>query len=404
MPVTAKPESVGLSRGRLALIRLWMENYLDAGKLPCALVLVARHGGIVFLETAGHRDVEAGNPLTEDTIFRIYSMTKPITSVAAMMLYEEGRFQLDDPVARYLPCFAEMEVHLSGEAGAMRTEAARQPVTIHHLLTHTSGLSYSFNETPVAALYQERGVEFDVGDGSLAETVERLAALPLQFEPGSRWTYSVSTDVLGRLVEVVSGQAFDAFLEERIFAPLGMPDTAFSVPAAKLDRFAAMYGPTADGGMELLEAPATSPFAGHVTMFSGGAGLVSTVSDFYRFTETLRCKGEFDGVRLLGRKTVEYMTANHLPGDLAAMGQAAFMETTMEGIGFGLGFSVMLDPATAQVVGSPGEYAWGGAASTAFWIDPVEDMTVIFMTQLMPSDTYPLRRELRVLTYQALID
>ena len=242
------------------------------------------------------------------------------------------------------------------------------------------------------------------GTGTVADAVARLARLPLLCHPGTAWNYGVSLDVLGRLVEVIADQSLDRFLAERIFQPLGMLDTCFQVPPDKLDRFAALYGPTPQGGIELKESPAQSAFAQNVTLFSGGGGLMSTAGDYFRFTEMLRLKGEFNGVRLLGRKTVDYMTRNHLPGDLADMGQASFSETSYEGVGFGLGFSVMLDPAKAQVMGTPGEYGWGGMASTAFWVDPGEDMTVIFLTQLSPSSTYPLRRELRVLTYQALID
>lgn len=405
MPVTAAPEDVGLSSARLRNVTTWMMRYLDAGKLPGMLTLVARRGEIVFLESCGSRDVDTGQPVTEDTIFRFYSMTKPVTSVAVMMLYEEGCFQLDDPISRYIPAFADMRVYVSGEGESMETEPARGPITIRQLLTHTSGLTYGVGETTaVAALYRKHDLDFNPDAGTLAETVKRLCRVPLLCHPGMEWNYSVSADVLGYLIEIASGQRFDRFLEERILGPLGMVDTAFKVPADKLDRFAALYGPARDGGFELIEAPATSPFVKEVTTFSGGAGLVCTAGDYYRFTEMLRRKGELGGVRLLGRKTVEYMTTNHLPGDLASMGQPTFGETSFSGIGFGLGFSVMLDPAKAQIVGTAGEYAWGGYASTAFWTDPHEDMSVIFLTQLMPSDTYPLRRELRALTYQALID
>jgi len=404
MKVTATPEDVGLSTSRLARLRPWIRRYVDGGMLAGALILVARRGQIGFLDCVGFRDRGTQQPMTLDTLFRIYSMTKPITSVAIMMLYEEGFFQLDDPVGRYIPCFTDMAVYVSGEGEGMRTEPANDRITIHQLLTHTSGLIYSFAQSPVAELYRSQRTDFGPRDGSLSEVVDRLARLPLACHPGEAWHYGVSTDVLGRLVEVVSGQSYDDFLAQRIFRPLGMEDTSFAVPRDKLHRFAALYGPVEGGGMELVEAPAHSRFLGEVGTLSGGAGLIASAHDYYRFTEMLRRKGELDGVRLLGRKTVEYMTSNQLPGDLAEMGQPSFNETTFEGVGFGLGFSVMLDPAKAKVLGTPGEYAWGGMASTAFWIDPLEDMTVIFMTQLTPSDAYPLRRELRVLSYQALID
>jgi len=322
-----------------------------------------------------------------------------------MLLYEEGRFQLDDPVAAFIPDFKDLRVYVSSEGSDMVTEPLHMPVTLHHLLTHTSGLTYGFgNPGRIPGLYRKHHTDFGNHDGRLQEVVERLAQIPLQFQPGKRWNYGVSFDVLGRVVEVISGRSLDEFFQERIFDPLGMVDTGFAVPNDKLDRFAALYEKTEDSYLSLLDAPQTSPLNDAVETFSGGGGLVSTLGDYFRFTEMLRRKGELDGERLLGRKTVEYMTTNHLPGDLADMGQPTFNETTYEGVGFGLGVSVMLDPAKAKVMGTPGEYSWGGYASTAFWIDPKEDMTVIFLTQLIPSSAYPIRRELRVLTYQALID
>ncbi|NQV58692.1 MAG: beta-lactamase family protein [Alphaproteobacteria bacterium] len=408
MLVTAKPEDVGLSSERLDRIGPWMDSYIDAGKLPGGLALVARRGQVVYCQCRGLRDIEADLPVEEDTIFRFYSMSKPVTSTAIMMLYEQGHFQLDDPIAGFLPEFTDMQVYVSGEGAAMRTEPARDPITFRHLLTHTGGLTYGFFEaTPVDAAYRQNNVEFNGGrggHGDLAANARRLADQPLLTHPGEEWNYSVSTDLLGRLVEVISGQPLDEYFQQRILGPLGMTDTSFSIAPEKQNRFAANYGHEKTGPLKLLDAPGDSSYQ-DVKLFSGGGGLTSTARDYHRFTQMLRGKGEFEGVRLLGRKTVEYMTTNHLPnnGDLTSMGQAVFSETSYDGVGFGLGFSVMLDPAKAQVIGSPGEYAWGGAASTAFWIDPVEDMSVIFLTQLMPSSTYPLRRELKVLTYQALI-
>jgi CubicO group peptidase (beta-lactamase class C family) len=332
-------------------------------------------------------------------------MTKPITSVALMMLYEEGLFQLDDPVSEFIPSFEKTKVYVSGDPDDMVCEPLQTPITLHHLLTHTSGLTYGFgNDGPIPELYRKLRTDFDTHDGPLEKVVERLAQIPLEFQPGQRWNYGVSADVLGRVVEVVSGQFLDVFLKEKILDPLGMVDTGFAVPPNKTDRFASLYAKNETSNLVLSERPQESPMIGSVETFSGGSGLVSTVADYFRFTEMLRRRGEFEGVRLLGRKTIEYMTTNHLQGDLADMGQPAFNETTYEGIGFGLGFSVMLDPAKARVLGTPGEYAWGGYASTAFWIDPLEDTTVIFLTQLIPSSAYPVRRELRVLTYQALVD
>ena len=405
MNITCKPEDVGLNSTRLELIQPWIRIYLDDGKLPGATVFVARHGKAAYCKTFGLRDVEAKQPMQTDTILRFYSMTKPITAVALLMLYEEGRFQLDDPVTEFIPGFKDLRVYVSGEGDDMVTEPLCQPMTLHHLLTHTSGLTYGFGEEgPIPDLYQKHHTDFNGQDGPLEAVIERLARIPLQFQPGKRWNYGVSFDVLGRVVEVVSGQPLDHFFQERIFKPLNMVDTGFTVPHAKVNRFAALYERTEEKKMNLLEAPGNSTLIDTVETFSGGGGLVSTLDDYFRFTEMMRRKGELDGERLLGRKTVEYMTCNHLPGDLADMGQPVFTETSYEGIGFGLGVSVMLDPARAKVMGTPGEYAWGGYASTAFWVDPSEDMTVIFLTQLIPSSAYPIRRQLRVLTYQALID
>jgi CubicO group peptidase (beta-lactamase class C family) len=405
MELTCKPEEVGLSSARLELLQPWIQTYLAAGKLPGATIFVARHGKAAYCKSFGLRDVEANQPMGTDTILRFYSMTKPITTVALLMLYEEGRFQLDDPVAAFIPSFKDIRVYVSGEGDDMVTEPLHIPMTLHHLLTHTSGLTYGFgNEGPIPELYRARHADFGDHNGSLEAVVERLAQIPLQFQPWQRWNYGVSTDVLGRVVEVISGQPLDIFFKERIFKPLNMVDTGFAVPEDQVHRFAALYEYTDENNLSLLEAPGSSSMIDTVETFSGGGGLASTLGDYFRFTEMLRRKGELDGERLLGRKTVEYMTCNHLPGDLAEMGQPVFTETSYEGIGFGLGVSVMLDPARAKVMGSAGEFAWGGYASTAFWVDPVEDMTVIFLTQLIPSSAYPIRRQLRVLTYQALID
>lgn len=401
---TLKPEHVGLSSERLSRVTGWMTSYVDAGKLAGMVALVARRGQVAYLESCGKMDLAADKPMRPDTIFRIYSMTKPLTSAAIMMLYEEGRFQLDDPIARYLPMFKDMRVFAGGMRGKIDTVPAERPITFQHLLTHTSGLTYGFMEsTPVDAAYRSEKVDFQTVDATLPEMMERLAKQPLLAQPGAEWNYSVSTDVLGALVETISGMPFDRFIKQRITDPLGMGDTGFYVPEAAHGRLAANYQP-GKSGLELIDDPKTSRYLKPRKLYSGGGGLVSTATDYLRFCEMLRRKGELDGVRLLGRKTVEYMTMNHLRGDMAELGQPRFSESSYEGIGFGLGFSVTLNPAKAAIIGSPGEYAWGGAASTAFWIDPQEDMIVILLTQLMPSSTYPIRRELRVLTYQAIVD
>jgi len=335
-------------------------------------------------------------------------MTKPIVSAAAMTFFEEGRFQLDDPVARFLPEFADTPVWVDGEGGDMRTEPPAEPMKIWHLLTHTAGLVYGArNDTPVGALCRASGIDFSSRNGGdLAETVRRLAEIPLRWQPGTRWEYSVATDVLGRLVEVLAGQPLDEVVQARIFDPLGMSDSGFQVRSEQLPRFAALYTAKEGGIVRDDGSDDTASHARDVTLFSGGGGLVSTAADYLRFAEMIRRKGVLGDTRILGRRTVELMAMNHLPNnsDMAGMGTPVHSETSYEGIGFGLGFSVVLDPATAKAACSPGELAWGGAASTAFWIDPVEEISVVFLTQLMPSSTYPIRRELRSLVYQAIID
>jgi CubicO group peptidase (beta-lactamase class C family) len=401
--VQAKPEDVGLSSERLARVNAWAQQLVDDGKLAGIVTMLARHGKVVHFNTCGLADIRREARMLPDTIFRFYSMTKPLTSTAIMMLYEEGRFQLDDPITRYLPCFTDMRVCVGGMRGKLETVPAERDITFRDLLTHTSGLTYGFMEaTAVDAQYRDRGVDFQTSDKTLAEVVEIAADIPLIAQPGKAWNYSIATDVLGHLVAVISGMPFDRFLRERVTGPLGMVDTAFFVPAEKIARFAANYTRGEDGKLMLIDDPQKSIFSTARAICSGGGGLVSTANDYMRFCQMMLNKGELNGVRLLGRKTVELMTANHLPGDMASMGQARFSESSYYGIGFGLGFSVTLDPAQAQILGTPGEFAWGGAASTAFWIDPAEDMAVIMLTQLMPSSTYPIRRELRVLTYQAL--
>lgn len=394
------PEDVGLSGSRLYKIDHLTRRYIDEGKLPGTITLVARRGEVVHLSCQGKMDIEADKDMDDDTIFRIYSMTKPVTSVALMMLYEDGHFQLDCPVSRFIPGFADLKVH--SEAGLIDME---REMTIRDLMTHTSGLTYGFmNATPVDAMYRERGVE---ESADLDEMVEKLCDIPLLFSPGSRWSYSVATDVCGYLVQKISDTPFDEFLKEQIFEPLEMEDTDFFVPEDKIHRLAANYERVVeDDSMRLVDSPESSIYAKKRGLLSGGGGLVSTVHDYNRFAHMLLGKGEYDGVRILGRKTVELMTMNHLPtgGDLTSMGQPVFSETPYDGIGFGLGFSVMLDPSTAQILGTPGEFAWGGAASTYFFVDPGEELLVILLTQLLPSSSYPIRRELRVLSYQSIIE
>lgn len=405
MPIEIEtdPKEVGLCPDRLERVDAWMRRYVETGRLAGLSVAVMRGGKTAFFRAHGQADLARSRPFTADTILRIYSMTKPLTSLAVLMLYEEGRFQLDDPVSRFLPEFAEMRVMTGGNRAKLETEPALRAITIRDLLTHTSGLTYGFMEaTLVDALYRRDEIDFQTSSLPLGELVARLARQPLLAQPGTEWNYSVATDVLGHLVAVISGQDFGDFMRERVLRPLRMHDTDFFVPEEKQGRFAANYVFDREGKLRLYDDSVGSRFLTPPPLASGGGGLVSTAGDYLRFCRLILNLGELDGVRLLGRKTVELMLMNHLPGDLAAMGQPRFAESSYAGIGFGLGVSVMLDPARAQIVGTPGEVSWGGVASTSFWIDPDEDMAVVLMTQLVPSSALPLRRELRVLTYAAL--
>lgn len=398
----------GLSPGRLQRIdRHLKENYLDAGRIPGALTLVARRGEIEHFSAQGLMDVERKKPVTQDTIYRIYSMSKPITSVALMMLYEEGRFQLTDPVSDFLPEWKDTEVWVSGEYPDSRTRPPDRPMTVRDLLSHQSGLTYGNIDThAVERAYQNR-VQRAGFDGSLAEWSKKLATIPLLYSPGTAWNYSVSTDMCGYLVEAISGQTFDKYLQERIFDPLGMPDTSFHVAEEKHDRFASNYEPDDNEKFVLEDDAATSDYLKPPSYFSGGGGLTGTAMDYYRFCQMLLNGGTLDGTRLLSRKTVDLMRANHLPNGASLADRAIagmWSESNYDGVGFGLGFSVIMDTSAAQISGSVGQYAWGGAASTAFWIDPAEELVFVFMTQLMPSSTYPIRRELQVMVNAAIDD
>jgi CubicO group peptidase (beta-lactamase class C family) len=402
----ADPEEVGLSAAALRRLDDHLESrYVAPGKITGALTLVARRGRIAWQSRLGQMDRERGKLTTIDTVYRIYSMTKPVTSVALMTLYEQGLFELSDPVYKWIPSWQDLRVYKYGRYPNFRTEPAARPMTVRDLLTHTSGLSYAIAErTQVDSAYRKLGIG-DAGD-TLSEMVEKLATLPLEFSPGTRWAYSVATDVLGHLVEKMSGESLSSYMKRVIFDPLHMLDTGFVVPEGTLPRFAANYTPTDDGGATLVDDPLTSPFGRTRAFTSGGAGLVSTARDYVRFAEMLRRGGELDGARILGPRTLAYMTRNHLPGggDLAAHALGSFSETRYEGIGFGLGFHVVVDPVRAQVPSSAGEFGWGGMASTAFWVDPHEELSVVFMTQLMPSTTYNFRSQLKSIVYSALVD
>jgi CubicO group peptidase (beta-lactamase class C family) len=403
-----EPKEVGFDADRLTRIDRLLDRYVDDGRLPGWLVLVARHGRVAHLATGGSADVEANRPVGVDTLFRIYSMTKTITSVAAMMLYEEGAFELKDPVSRFIPSFRDLRVYRSGSALNPATEPASEPVRIWHLLTHTAGLTYGFHHAhPVDAMYRRAGFEWGAPPGTdLAACCDAWADLPLVFQPGTEWNYSVATDVLGRVVEVAAGTSLDRFFAERLFRPLGMTETSFWVDDADAGRLAALYSPSPKTGRIVRNDAMGKAVLTPPTFLSGGGGLVSTAGDYHRFTRMLLGEGELEGARLLGPRTVRYMARNHLPGgvDLETIGRPLFAETTYDGVGFGLGLSVVLDPVANKVPASPGEVAWGGAASTAFWVDRAEDVTAVFLTQLLPSSTLPVRSQLRQLVYQALID
>lgn len=400
-------EIAGLSLDRLANIEAHIERqYIQKGKLPGTLTLVARHGKIAYLKAQGKMDVERNRPVTEDTLFRIYSMTKPITSIAMMQLYEQGLFLLDDPVYKYIPSWKDLRVYVSGVYPNFITKRAGRHMTIRDLMTHTSGLTYGFmNRTNVDAAYRELRL-----DGnrklSLESLVETLGTLPLEFSPGSAWNYSVATDVLGYLIQVISGKSLDDYFQQHIFAPLEMVDTSFRVGPAKLDRLSACYLYQSGDSYTLQDDPQDSYYSGDSAYLSGGGGLVSTIGDYYRFAQALVNGGVLEGNRIIGRKTLQFMTMNHLPGnqDLPGLSVGAFSETPYEGTGFGLGVSVKLDVAKSQINGSVGEFGWGGMASTNFAVDPAEDLVVIFMTQLIPSSSYPIRQELRSLVYGSLVD
>ena len=383
-----------------------MQRYIEPGKIAGALPVVFRKGSLAYFEPLGRMDVERDAPMRDDAIFRIYSMTKPITSVALMMLYEDGHFQLNDPVHRFIPQWRDLAVYEAGVVPNFVTRPVERAMTVKDLFTHMSGLTYGFmNRTNVDHAYRKLGV--GAGEGvTLRTMIDTLANLPLEFSPGTRWNYSVATDVLGYLVEVMSGMTFDAYLRTRIFEPLGMKDTAFSVSADSVNRFAANYSRGPSKTLRREDDPRNSVYLKPRTFFSGGGGLVSTAHDYLRFCRMLVNGGELDGVRILGRKTIELMTCNHLPNgeDLTRWALGSFSETANEGYGFGLGFSINLGPDRTATIGSKGEYAWGGAASTIFWVDPVEELVVILMTQFMPSATFNFRGQLKTLVYAAILD
>jgi CubicO group peptidase (beta-lactamase class C family) len=415
----ASPESAGMSKATFERIETHLrERYIEAGRFPGTQLNVYRRGKLVHNSSQGFADLERKVPVKNDTIFRIYSMTKPITSIAFMMLVEEGRVALDEPVHKYIPEWKNLGVFQAGVHPAFLTRPPSRPMQIVDLMRHTSGLTYGFQQRGnVDAAYRELKIGEVEKAGTLQSMIADLAKIPLEFSPGEAWNYSVSTDVIGYLIGLISDKPFEQFLQERIFDPLGMNDTGFFVPRDKAHRLAACYSASPQGamtfhatdrkgGLTLQDDPATSSFLSPPDFVSGGGGLCSTSADYLTFCRALLNGGELDGVRLVGPKTLHLMTANHLPGGktLPELSRSLFSEATYHGIGFGLGFSVTLEPARTLIPGSAGEYAWGGAATTSFWIDPAEELIAIFMTQVLPSTATPIRRELRTAIYSAIAD
>ena len=398
---------VGLNEDRLAAIPTYFaKRYLDSGKLPCMATMVSRNGQIVHEAYRGKTEMDGGEPINAETIFRIYSMTKPITSVAAMMLFEEGLLSLDHTVSRYIPEFADTQVWVKGTVDDYETREPTRPMQVRHLFTHTSGLTYGFlMQHELDALYRREKIARP--DETLEEMCARLAKLPLLFSPGTRWNYGHSTDVLGRIVEVASGQSLDTFFRERIFEPLGMPDTDFYVPSEKLNRFTACYQKNAETGQVTQSDGAGSESRAYRTqppLLNAGGGLVSTLRDYHRFCQMLLHGGTLDGARLLSPKTVEFMRQNHLPENktIKDMGDKTFSEARMDGNGFGLGGSVIVDTVETMQPGSPGTFSWGGLANTFFWIDYEEELIAIQATQMIPSGCYPIRPQFQQLVYAAI--
>jgi CubicO group peptidase (beta-lactamase class C family) len=403
-----KPEDVGLCSTRLSHIDRYLnKNCIESKKIAGAVTMIMRHGRIAHFSKLGMMDLERRKPMAEDTIFRIYSMTKPITSVAMMTLCEQGKCELSDAVHKFIPQWENLRVFKSGSHPMFVTEPLKRPMIIRDLMTHTSGLTYAFMEaTNVDAAYRKLNIGILGGGGTLREMIEKLSEIPLEFSPGDHWNYSVSTDVLGYLIELMSGLPLDEYLKSKIFDPLRMVDTDFYVPPEKICRFAANYSWLPDNSLSLEDDPLRSRYAKRPRLLSGGSGLVSTASDYCRFCRMMLNGGELEGVRILDSKTVELMTINQLPGgqSLAKLSISPLSEVLVDGFGFGLGFTIHIDPEKSRIMGSPGEYSWGGAASTTFWIDPLKDLIVIFMTQFMPEGLLDFRNQLRAIIYPAIIE
>ena len=403
------PEGAGFDAKRLDRITDHLsQRYIEPQKIAGCQTVVARHGEVAYFSSLGSMDLARGKPVHDDTIWRIYSMTKPITGVALMTLYEQGHFQLDDPIHRFIPEWRDLKVAERQPDGSTRLVEPARPMSVRDALMHTTGLGWGIDGPLVMDNFLSAMATLRGGStGTLKTMIDNLADKPLVFHPGTQWLYGVSTDVCGYLVEVMSGRSFDEYLQTEIFGPLQMRDTAFSVPESEIDRLAASYGRRRDKTLKLLDDPERSTYRRQPAFLSGGGGLVSTTEDYLRFTQMLLNGGELDGVRVLGRKTVELMSINHLPGNgelrtFALPG--GYGETGFDGVGFGLTMAVGLGQAETQSIGSKGDFYWGGAASTIFWIDPTEDLVVIFMTQLMPSGTFNFRGQLKSIVYPAIVD
>ncbi|MDP3747216.1 MAG: serine hydrolase domain-containing protein [Phenylobacterium sp.] len=408
----AQSQWTGLDAGRLERITEHLErNYIGPKKIMGCQVAVARHGHVAYQKSFGSMDLERNKPMADDAIFRIYSMTKPITSIALMTLYERGYFQLNDPVSRFVPSWKDHRVWISGEGADMVTEAPKRPVSFRDVLCHTGGFTYGGGlpgvgiQHPVDKIYRELKIRSAGSTDSMAQFLDKLAQVPLLYQPGERWMYSLATDICGALVEVISGKPFAQYLQEEIFGPLGLVDTAFFVAPDKVDRFCANYQRGPDKQLKLIDDAATSAFTQDPGFKSGGGGLTGATADYLRFCEMLRRGGELDGHRVIGPRTLELMHMNHLAGgkDLSTMALGTFSETANDGVGFGLGFASTMGQVETGSLGT-GDYYWGGAASTIFWVDPKEDLCVVFMTQLMPSGTFNFRGQLKSLIYSAIVD
>jgi CubicO group peptidase (beta-lactamase class C family) len=406
---TTDPAAVGFDPARLARVDDHLRAaYIDSGKIPGCQVLVARHGRLAHASTLGVRDAERSTPVSDDTIWRFYSMTKPVTGVALLSLLEQGLYKLSDPVDRFIPEFRGLKVQERLEDGTKRLVDPQRPMTVRDALMHMTGIGYG----PAGARLDlasigTSAVGAGLGKGATLQTlVERLAEAPLRFHPGTHWLYSWSTDVCARLVEAISGRSFDEYLQATIFEPLGMVDTGFWVPEDRADRLAALYARNPDKSLRLLDDPEASRLRRPVSFTSGGGGLLGTASDYLRFAQMLANRGTLDGARILGPKTVDLMASNHLPGggDMRSFAfPGGYGEVGFDGMGFGLTVAVSKGPVATQGLGSAGEYLWGGAASTIFWVDPAEELVVVFMTQLIPSGTFDFRGQLKSLVYSSLV-